>query len=90
MVGAWTGCAGVGAERPSSLWSQGHRSGGEAVNRDRDRVDLRSLTAGMGGMGDQVRLKRWTWGRGLGTAVQIGGGGGTDAPRVSPADAWAA
>ena len=90
MVGAWTGCAGVGAERPSSLWSQGHRSGGEAVNRDRDRVDLRPRTAGWGGRGDLVWLTRWTGGRGLGTAVQIGGGGGTDAPRVSPADAWAA
>ena len=90
MVGAWTGCAGVGAERPSSLWSQGHRSGGEAVNRDRPGGPARLPPAGWGGWGAPVRLMWWPGGRGLGTAVQIGGGGGTDAPRVSPADAWAA
>lgn len=66
MVGAWTGCAGVGAEGPSSLWSQGHRSGGEAVNRDRDRVDLRPLTAGMGGDGGPGEVEEVDLGAGTG------------------------
>lgn len=68
MAGAWTGSAGVGVEGPSSLWSQGYRSGGEALSGDRGRVDSWLLTAVMWGRGDQVRWKGWTWGRGLGTA----------------------